>query len=234
MNDQENHDGRPPIELLDMTQSMAELRKELAELERRRAALSADAPDTERARIDLDIAEVKLGMLHAEEAWALARPAFDVFLEHEMWQEAAEACDILYRADQPESIAALGNGIWLAVTWPIRPETTVALLHHIVEETPDDSDGAAVAATVAHYIADLRAQGEDRENLTFLTGQVLAQVAKRHRGIEGQEMIETWMEILELNDPETLFPRLALILDAIVGDNWWYDRDAIRAKLPDN
>jgi len=133
MNDQENQDNRPPIELLDMNQSMAELRRELAEHERRRAAL-----------------------------------------------------------------------------------------------------GWAVAAAVAHYIADLRAQGEDHENLAFLTGQVLAQVAKRHRGIEGQEMIETWMEILELNDPETLLPRLARILDAIVGDNWWYDRDAIRAKLPDN
>ncbi|RMG30861.1 MAG: hypothetical protein D6721_02705 [Gammaproteobacteria bacterium] len=234
MNDPEKNDGRPPIELLDMNRSMAELRKELAALEQRRAALPADAPQTERARLDLEIAETLLGMLRAKEAWDLARPAFDVFVANELWQEAAEAADLLYRTDQPGSIAALGNGIWLAVTWPIRPETTVTLLHHIVEETPDDSDGAAVAAAAAHYIADLRTEGKEHENLTFLTGQVLGQVARRHRGIEDPELVKTWMEVLELNDPDVLLPRLARILDVIVGDDWWYDRDAIRAKLPVN
>jgi len=42
------------------------------------------------------------------------------------------------------------------------------------------------------------------------------------------------MEVLELNDPATLLPRLARILEVIVGEQWWYDRDAIRARLPDN
>ena len=38
----------------------------------------------------------------------------------------------------------------------------------------------------------------------------------------------------ELDDIEKLLPRMALILDAIVEDNWWYDRDAIRSRLPVN
>jgi hypothetical protein len=62
---------------------------------------------------------------------------------------------------------------------------------------------------------------------------MLAAVAKRHRGIENDpEMINTWIEILELNDVNALLSRLAAMLDAIVGDRWWVDRDALRAALP--
>ena len=59
-----------------------------------------------------------------------------------------------------------------------------AMLQDIVDETPDDSDGAAVAAMAVHYIADLRTTSEEHENLTFFTKQIVARVAKRHRGID--------------------------------------------------
>ena len=91
----------------------------------------------------------------------------------------------------------------------------------------------AVAAMAANYIADVRTEGKEHESLIFFTQQMLAGVAKRHRGIENDpEMINTWIEILELNDIPSLLERLATMLDAIVGDNWWIDRDALRASLP--
>ena len=129
---------------------------------------------------------------------------------------------------------ALGNGIWLAVSFPIDPHVSVQLLHHIVDETPDDADGAAVAAMLAHYLAEIRSSDQDHQNLTFLTNQIIAQVAKRHRGIEDEQTLKTWIKMYELDDIEKLLPRMALILDAIVEDNWWYDRDAIRSRLPVN
>ena len=39
--------------------------------------------------------------------------------------------------------------------------------------------------------------------------------------------------MLELNDLDELFKRLAKMLDAIVANSWWLDRDALRTKLPD-
>jgi len=109
------------------------------------------------------------------------------------------------------------------------------MLQHIVDETPADSDGGAVAAMAAHYIADLRTEGKEHESLSFFTTQMLAGVAKRHRGIENdQEMMDMWIEMLGLNDAKELLARLAAMLDVIVGDNWWVDRDALRAKLPVN
>jgi hypothetical protein len=218
---------------IDLSESRPSLQAMLKQHEAQLEALPADCTPVERARVQLDIAETLLALLKKKEAWDSARKLFDVFVEQQAWQDAIETCDVLFQCEQPESLAALGNGVWLAVTYPVPAQLTVAMLQHIVDETPDDSDGAAVAAMAANYIAEIRTEGKDRESLTFFTRQMLAAVAKRHRGIEDDpEMINTWIEILELNDIDTLLSRLATMLDAVVGDHWWVDRDTLRARLP--
>ncbi len=197
-------------------------------------ALPADADELEKARLKLDIAECYLGLDQLKEAHDWARQTFDTFVKHDDWQHAVDACDIIYNSNQPDSLIALGNGIWLAVTFPIDPTVSVQLLHHIVDETPDDSDGAAVAAMLAHYLAETRSDEKTHQNLTFLTNQIIAQVAKRHRGIEDEKTIQTWIKMYELDDINSLLPKMAVILDAIVAEQWWYDRDEIRARLPVN
>jgi len=219
---------------IDLSESRPSLQALLKEHYQHLEALSPDAPAIDRARVQLDIAETLLALQQKQEAWALGREIFDVFAAAGSWQDAVETCDVLFQCEQPESLAALGNGVWLAVTFPVPPQLTVAMLQHIVDETPETSDGAAVAAMAAHYIADLRTEGEEHDSLTFFTNQLVAGVAKRHRGIEGPEMIRTWTEILQLNDVKELFSRLAVMLDTIVGANWWIDRDALREQLPVN
>ena len=217
---------------IDLSESRPSLQALLQEHEARLQTLPADCPPIDRARVQLDIAETLLALLKKKESWDVGREIFDVFVAQQSWQDAIETCDVLFQCEQAESLAALGNGVWLAITYPVPAQLTVAMLQHIVDETPDDSDGAAVAAMAANYIADIRTTGEEHESLTFFTRQILAGVAKRHRDIEDPEMINTWIEILELNDIKELLSRLAAMLDAIVGDNWWIDRDALRASLP--
>lgn len=207
----------------------------LDELERRRGelrALGGDASPLERARTRLRIAELLLELGRGAEAWEQARPLVDELVALEAWESAVEALRVLYGCEQPQSIAALGQGVWLAVTWPVDPALTVDLLHRIVDETPADSDGAAVAAAAAHYVVHLRAEGRQREDLGLVTNQVLVDVARRHRGIEGEEMVNTWMEVLGLNDPDELLSMLGQVVEAMVDGHWWFDRDAIRARLP--
>lgn len=228
--DPETRPGNPFTGVL--STDRAALEQQLADLQMRLAAVPADGPLLERAHMLLDMGEALLGLERHEEAWQKVRPLVEPLVEAGAWQEAVEACDILYRSEQEESIVALGHGVWLGVTFPIEAHTTVGMLNHVVDETPEDSDGAAVAAMVAHYIAGLRTEGRERENLTFLTNQLIAKVARRHRGIEDQETLETWIEMYELNNIERLFPRLALIVNAIVDDKWWFDREAVRARIP--
>jgi hypothetical protein len=106
------------------------------------------------------------------------------------------------------------------------------MLNHLIDATPAKADGAAVAAAVAHYIADLRLQGEQRDSVMFLTSAMLGKVAERHSQVNSQESMNLWLNRLQLLEPKIFLPRLGQVLDAIVENQWWYDRDALRARLP--
>jgi len=233
MSDNENNS---PIasapELGDKEMLEQQLKDQLDHMETLQQKFGAD--QTTLARAQLDIAETMAGLERGEEAWSLARGAFDLFLKEQNWQDAVEACEVLYQCDQHASIQALGMGVWLAVTFPIKMQTSYVMLEHIVDETPDKSDGGAVAAMVAHYIADLRAEDDKaRANMQFLTANLLGRVAKRHSDVNDQAGLDFWIEKLELNNQEKLFSRFSLIINAIVDDQWWFDRDELRKHIPE-
>ncbi len=229
-------DNKPDDPLIDGSDPAASaefIQNYIAEKEQELAALPADATEVDKARLNLDIAEAKVGITRGDEAWEMARAALDVFLANECWQEAVEACDVLYQSGQPASLIALGHGVWLAVTYPIDPQLTINMLGYVIDETPAQADGAAVAAITAHYIADMRAKEDQRESLTFLTNEMVANVAREHSKVEDQEGLSAWMERLQLHDPADFLPKLALVIGAIVPpDDWWFDRDELRDKLP--
>lgn len=221
------------IESSDPAASAEYIQKYLEDKEHQLKALPEGASDLDRARINLDIAEAKVGITRGDEAWDLARTALDIFLADDCWQEAVEACDVLYQSNQPASLVALAHGVWLAVTYPIDPQLTINMLGYVIDETPPTADGAAVAAITAHYIADIRGKEKQRESLMFLTNEMVANVAKAHSQVEDQEALSAWMEKLRLHDPADFLPKLALVLGAIVpADQWWFDRDALRDKVP--
>ena len=221
----EIQDGLKDSERSELTKQLAAKLQELNE--------QANAPPLARARIQLDVAEILVALERKSEAWILAREAFAIVLAHDAWTDAVEACDVLYQCGQPESVAALGMGVWLSVSFPVNPELTLALLLHIVDETPSNSDGAAIAAVVARYVIDLRADDEKYESLSFLANNLIGQVAERHSNVRDQAALDSWMDKLELRDPQIFLPRLGLVVNTIVGDTWWFDRDELRNKFAD-
>lgn len=216
----------------DAKESTGALERLVAGVREELAALSPQAAPLRRADLLLQLGRALVRLERGAQAWDAAREAFDLYLAEQGWEGAAQCCDILFLSDQPQSLAALGQGIWLAVTYPVDPELTVALLKHVIDETPPESDGAAVAAVTAHYVADLRALAPRREDLLFYTNQMLATVARRHSGVDGQEKFARWMQAMELDDPARFLPRLRNIVDVLVQDEWWLDREALRAALP--
>lgn len=217
----------------DAIKSTQVLEQKLQSLQDDLGSLPPDAAPDSRMKLLLDSGYVLLDLERRKEAWDTAKPVFDEAVATENWLRAVEAADILFQADQPDSVRALAHGIWLGVTFPIDPELSVAMLQHLIDETPDNSDGAAVAAAVACYIVDLRAEGQQRNDLQFFTMQLLGDVARRHSQVDEQEVFDFWVERMELNDPGKFLPRLAQILDVIVDNAWWFDRDALRAKIPE-
>jgi len=219
-----------PADLLGQT---VELELHLEELEKQLSQLSESTSIEDMAKLKLDIGRTLQLLDRGEEAWNYAFTAFGHYKEMNDWENAADACDVLYQSDQEDSLIALGQGVWLSVTFPIDPEVTIVLLAHVVDDTPDNSDGAAVAAATACYIADMRAADDtDGERQTFFAQQLLGQVARRHSGIEDPEAFEQWIKKLELDDPEQFLGRLRNVVDVLVQDQWWFDRENLQAQIP--
>lgn len=213
-------------------EELAGLKKQLAEKLQQLNALP-ESDHLPRARLQLDIAEFLNALGRKKEAWEIARSAFALSMQQESWQDAVEACNVLFQADQEDSIAVLGMGIWLAITFPVDPELTVAMLIHAIDEMADDSDGSAVAAITARYVVDLRTEDDKHESQSFLVDNLIAMVAKRHSQVEDQGAMSLWLDMMKLRDPQVFLPRMAQIVDDIVGDKWWFDRDALRDRLPE-
>lgn len=213
----------------------AALEGHLAELLGALQRLPESAPPQERSELQLNAARAMQVLERGQEAWLLARTAFDTLMQMRDWERAADCCDIMYQCGQADSLVALGQGIWLGVTYPIDPEITVHLLSHVVDDTPDDSDGAAVAAATACFLTDARApEGPDRERLLFFSQQLLGRVARRHSAVESQAQFDSWIDRLQLNDPDQFLARLRNVVDVLVQDQWWFDRATLQAQIPTN
>ncbi|WP_070104915.1 hypothetical protein [Thiolapillus brandeum] len=210
----------------------ARLEGELVELQSRLPEISDVG---EKARLQRDMGRILADLKRGDEAWPLCREAFEHFLTTKNWEAAADCCNLMYLSDQSDSLVALGQGVWLGVTYPINPEISVELLHHIIDDTPDDSDGAAVAAATAAFIVDVRTRDHPlREDLLFFTQQMLGKVANRHSGVSDQAQFSYWIEKLELDQPDKFLVRLRNIVDVLVQDDWWFDREALQAGIPED
>lgn len=216
----------------DAVQSSQLARVRLAEIEQQELPRTQDP--LQQLTLGIEQGYLLLQIDNLEDAWTATLPLLSRAVELQAWQQAVEACDILFQSEQPESVRALAHGIWLGVTFPIDPELSVAMLQHLVDESPDRSDGAAVAAASACYLVDLRAEGKQREDLQFFCNQLIGQVARRHSQVEEQEIFDFWIQQLELDDPGKFLPRLASVLDVLVGQQWWFDRDQLREQIPES
>lgn len=186
-----------------------------------------------RANLLLQISRIQLDLTRHEQAWVSARQAFNAYIALQMWQQAAESCFSMYYSEQPASVAALAHGTWLAVTFPMDIELSIGLLKSIIDDTPDHADGAAIAAMTAHYIVSMRATSAEQFNsMSFLTTQLISQVAARHSQVKTQQELDIWLKKLNIKEPQDFLPKLAKILDALTENKWWFDRDQLRQFIP--
>lgn len=217
----------------DAVDSTEALEARLQALRERIIAESESADLISLARLRMDEGELLNALERGEEAWSIVRPIFDLFAQAGDWELAAEACDVLSQTGHPDALVALANGIWLSVTFPVDPQATLSMLQYVIDDTPDDSDGAAVAAAVAKYVIDMRANEENHNDLSFFATQMMGEVARRHSNIQNQQEFDAWSQKLELNEPEKFLVRMRNVLDVMAQDDWWIDRDALRDSLPE-
>jgi hypothetical protein len=213
----------------DVYANEGQLTSRLEYFEAELAKMNEGAPVEERIKNLLEIGRIQVERYKGADAWEKAFTAFSLAQEDELWELAVEACDVMFLSEGPDALVALGHALWLGITFPIDPEITVAMLQHLLEESPEEADTRAVAATAAHYVTSMRCGPDD--DLTFFTSQMLASVADKHSHVTDQTTFDMWHRTLQLDKPEVFLKKLSGAIDQLVEDKWWVDRDAIRAKL---
>lgn len=193
---------------------------------------TGDTDQSKRFQLTRELAEIQIELGQGEGAWENAMSGFQWHIDAARWQEAVLDCDTLFRSDQPDALVALGHGLWLSITFPVDPELTVAQLRHVIDETPADSDGAAVAAAMAAYVVELRGNVNGNDDASLVVGQLLNDVSRRHGSVGNSEQFDAWFQRLELGDPAKLAVRMRNIIDVLVQDQWWIDRNALQAQIP--
>ena len=206
-----------------------QLKTRLEYFEKQLSELSDNSPAEERINHLIEIGRIQVERYKGNDAWEKAFTAFDLAQENELWELAVEACDVMFLSEGPEALKALGHALWLGITFPIDAEITVAMLQHLVEESPKESDPRAIASAAAHYITSIRCGKDD--DLTFFASQMIASVADDHSHVSDQSTFDLWRKTLQLDKPEVFLKKLSGAIDQLVGDKWWIDRDKIRAKL---
>ena len=63
---------------------------------------------------------------------------------------------------------------------------------------------------------------------------MLGSVARRHGGAETQTAFDRWLDQMGLRQPEQFLARLRHLVEALVQDDWWFDRAELQARLPLN
>lgn len=177
----------------------------------------------------LEIARLQVEKYDGAKVWNNAFDAFNLAVEQENWLLAVEACDALFLSEGPDALVALGHALWLGVTFPIDPELTIAMLQHLIDESPKEADTRAVAASTALFVATVRA-GKDSD-LAFFANQMLAGVADNHSHITDQGSFDVWRKTLGLDNPDEFLPKLSGAIDQLVDGKWWVDRDALKNKM---
>lgn len=193
---------------------------------------NADMSIEDHIGILIKVARVQTERYQGADAWDKAFKAFTLAEQNQLWEEAVDACVVMFLTEGPDALVAIGHALWLGITFPIDPELTVAVLQHLVDESPSESDTKAVAATTAHYIATTRgAKGND---LTFFTNQLLASVADNHSHISDQASFEVWQKAMKLDNPDDFLPKLSGAIDQLIDGKWWVDKESIYNNIDNN
>src|SRR4030067_3303992 len=105
----------------DSQESAVLLEAQLAEFRRQMREPPPNYDPLARADLLLQIGRTLIRLEKKQDAWDAGREAFDIFTSREAWEGAVQACDVMFLSEQPESLAALGQGLWLAGTFSLGP-----------------------------------------------------------------------------------------------------------------
>ncbi len=96
-------DAQTSIESLD---DPAALQAQLNAISERLNEIESQGLNTEIYQLKLDTADIHILLDAKKQAWDIAKTIFDLCIEEQNWEKATEACDVMFRSEQEDALAA--------------------------------------------------------------------------------------------------------------------------------
>ncbi|MBD2592823.1 tetratricopeptide repeat protein [Nostoc spongiaeforme FACHB-130] len=124
---------------------------------------------------------------------------------------------------ESKGLVYLAQAVWLCLRVQVPLNDTIDTLRSMYDRIPQSDEMEALLGAVAMYFCQVRGDEYPQlEELQQRSFKILAGAATA-QGIEPEALV-TWIEQQRLNDPNYFIPRLVQLLEAIVGDEWLFER----------
>ncbi len=143
------------------------------------------------------------------------------------WPNLATVLWNLGALDEEDTIAFLGQALWLVLHVQVPLENLLGLASALLQKLGFGAEPAPLFAAAA--VLRVQAQGQDHPEAEQLQGRALRWLWKcaEERGIIA-EQFEAWLTGQRLNGPGHVLPAAEQALAQLVGDaNWLFDRAAV-------
>jgi tetratricopeptide (TPR) repeat protein len=171
---------------------------------------------------------------------AIAYQQGDVALERELRLQAATIRGIigdyggliitlhnLGYNDKPTALGYLAQSLWLTIKLLPNLKNSITLIALIYQKIPAGDRLESLLGATAIYLCRSY-QHPELAKLTELSSEIIGYAAQQ-QGIEKPADYDNWITQNRLNDPDYFLPELLKQLEAIIGDNWLFDKAAFLA-----
>ncbi|MBF0142709.1 MAG: hypothetical protein HQL59_04530 [Magnetococcales bacterium] len=168
----------------------------------------------------------------ARQDWAMRRQAVLQFSRSGQWDEVLKTLTFMSSSPRHSGIyQALGHRVWVALKTQAPASDTVLALFHLLNTLGPRHEIAGPVAALAHFVARHRTPDHpDRELAMGQAQQMFALVCGAINVLPG-EPFDRWVRETHLDDPNHYVPVVLRALELMVGEEWWFDREALERQL---
>ncbi|MEO5362527.1 MAG: hypothetical protein H7838_02715 [Magnetococcus sp. DMHC-8] len=167
--------------------------------------------------------------LTAAEEWQLNKAAIARFGRNGHWQEALALLTAMSKKQRShEMYKALAQRVWVALKSDAPVPEVVLALYHLLNTLGPRHEIAGPIAALAHLMAKHRTPDHPDQALAQAQSQQMFALVLDAVGIVGDDAFGKWVTHNHLDDPNHYIPIVLHGLEIMVGDDWWFDRDALQ------
>ncbi|MBE9102485.1 tetratricopeptide repeat protein [Vacuolonema iberomarrocanum] len=125
---------------------------------------------------------------------------------------------------ETHTLSYRAQAVWLSLRIQVPLPQAIQQITDLFNAVSQSDELKGLLAAYALFLCTQRGQGHPQlEQLQQLSRQMLEQAAGA-QGIESPEAIEAWFTQQQLNDPNVFLPQLKAQLEALIGDQWAFER----------